>query len=112
MSQMDIKAMTAESMITTVTTLGIGMNNFGALAREHVILAMVLHSNARQNFHTLKDIAMQNGMVIYAENRKPTEVGNTDAQVDVFRALLAHLGVNKLELIYLVDSPIPWLNVS
>ena len=47
MSQMDIKAMTAESMIITVTTLGIGMNNFGVLAREHVILAMVLHSNAR-----------------------------------------------------------------
>ena len=47
MSQMDIKAMTAESMIITVTTLGIGMNNFGALAGEHVILATVLHSNAR-----------------------------------------------------------------
>ena len=47
MSQMDIKAMTAESMIITVTTLGIGMNNFGALVKEHVILAMVLHSNAR-----------------------------------------------------------------
>ena len=47
MSQMDIKAMTAESMIITVTTLGIGMNNFGVLAREHVILALVLHSNAR-----------------------------------------------------------------
>ena len=47
MSQMDIKAMTAESMIITVTTLGIGMNNFGALAGEHVIIATVLHSNAR-----------------------------------------------------------------
>ena len=47
MSQMDIKAMTAESMIITVTTLGIGMINFGALVKEHVILAMVLHSNAR-----------------------------------------------------------------
>ena len=47
MSQMDIKAMTAESMIITVTTLGIGMNNFGALVKEHAILAMVLHSNAR-----------------------------------------------------------------
>ena len=47
MSQMDIKAMTAESMIITVTTLGIGMNNFGVLVREHVILALVLHSNAR-----------------------------------------------------------------
>ena len=47
MSQMDIKAMTAKSTIITVTTLGIGMNNLGVLAREHVILAMVLHSNAR-----------------------------------------------------------------
>ena len=47
MSQMDIKAMTAEIMIITVTTLGIGMNNFGALVKEHVILVMVLHSNAR-----------------------------------------------------------------
>ena len=47
MSQMDIKAMTAESMIITVTTLGIGTNNFGALAGEHVILATVLHSNAQ-----------------------------------------------------------------
>ena len=47
MSQMDIKVMTAESMIITVTTLGIGMNDFGALVKEHVILAMVLHSNAR-----------------------------------------------------------------
>ena len=108
MSQMDIKAMTAESMIITVTTLGIGMNNFGALAREHVILVMVLHSDARQNSHTLKDMAIGNGMVIYAENQNLTEVGNTDAQMDVFRTLLAHLGVNKLELIYLVDCPIPW----
>ena len=47
MSQTDIKAMTAKSMIITVTTLGIGMKNFGALAGEHVILATVLHSNAR-----------------------------------------------------------------
>ena len=47
MSQTDIKAMTVKSTIITVTTLGIGMNNFGVLAREHVILALVLHSNAR-----------------------------------------------------------------
>ena len=50
-------------------------------------------------------------MVIYAENQNLTEVGNTDVQMDVFRTLLAHLGVHKLELIYLVDCPIPW-NVS
>ena len=47
MSQTGIKAMIVKSMIITVTTLGIGMNNFGVLAREHVILALVLHSNAR-----------------------------------------------------------------
>ena len=47
MSQTGIKAMIVKSLIITVTTLGIGMKNFGALAREHVILAMVLHSNAR-----------------------------------------------------------------
>ena len=47
MSRMGIKAMIVKSMIITVTTLGIGMNNFGVLAREHVILALVLHSNAR-----------------------------------------------------------------
>ena len=47
MSQTGIKAMIVKSMIITVTTLGIGMNNFGALVKEHVILAMVLHSNAR-----------------------------------------------------------------
>ena len=47
MSQTGIKAMIVKSMIITVTTLGIGMNNFGALVKEHVILVMVLHSNAR-----------------------------------------------------------------
>ena len=47
MSQTGIKAMIVKSIIITVTTLGIGMNNFGVLAREHVILALVLHSNAR-----------------------------------------------------------------
>ena len=47
MSQMGMKAMAVKSMIITVTTLGIGMNNFGVLAREHVILALVLHSNAQ-----------------------------------------------------------------
>ena len=47
MSRMGMKAMIVKSMIITVTTLGIGMNNFGALVKEHVILAMVLHSNAR-----------------------------------------------------------------
>ena len=47
MSRMGMKVMIVKSMIITVTTLGIGMNNFGVLAREHVILAMDLHSNAR-----------------------------------------------------------------
>ena len=47
MSQTGIKAMIVKSMIITVTTLGIGMNNFGVLVREHVILALVLHSNAQ-----------------------------------------------------------------
>ena len=47
MSQMGMKAMAVKSMIITVTTLGIGMSNFGALVKEHVILAVVLHSNAR-----------------------------------------------------------------
>jgi len=47
MSQMGMKAMAVKSMIITVTTLGIGMNNFGVLVREHVILALVLHFNAR-----------------------------------------------------------------
>ena len=47
MSRMGIKAMIVKSMIITVTTLGIGMNNFGVLARERVILALVLHSNAQ-----------------------------------------------------------------
>ena len=47
MSQTGIKAMIVKSMIITVTTPGIGMSNFGVLAREHVILALVLHSNAR-----------------------------------------------------------------
>ena len=47
MSQMGMKAMAVKCMIITATTLGIGMTNFGALVREHVILAMVLHSNAR-----------------------------------------------------------------
>ena len=47
MSQTGIKAMIVKSMIITVTTLGIGMNNFGFLVREHVILALVLVSNAR-----------------------------------------------------------------
>ena len=47
MSQAGIKAMIVKSMIITVTTLGIGMNNFGVLAREHAILALVLHSNAQ-----------------------------------------------------------------
>ena len=47
MSQTGIKAMIVKSMIITVTTLGIGMSNFGVLAREHVIRALVLHSNAR-----------------------------------------------------------------
>ena len=46
-SRMGIKAMIVKGMVITVTTLGIGMNNLGVLAREHVILAMVLHSNAR-----------------------------------------------------------------
>ena len=46
MSQTGIEAMIVKSMIITVTTPGIGMNNFGVLAREHVILALVLHSNA------------------------------------------------------------------
>ena len=47
MSRMGMKAMIVKSMIITVTTLGIGTNNLGVLAREHAILAMVLHSNAR-----------------------------------------------------------------
>ena len=47
MSRMGMKAMIVKSMIITVTTLGIGMNNFGVLARERVILALVLHSNAQ-----------------------------------------------------------------
>ena len=47
MSRMGMKAMIVKGMIITVTTLGIGMKNFGVLVREHVILALVLHSNAR-----------------------------------------------------------------
>ena len=47
MSLMGMKVMAVKSMIITVTTLGIGMNNFGVLARERVILALVLHSNAQ-----------------------------------------------------------------
>ena len=47
MSLMGMKVMIVKSMIITVTTLGIGMNNFGVLVREHVILALVLRFNAR-----------------------------------------------------------------
>ena len=47
MSQMGTRAMTVKSMIITVTTLGIGMMNFGGFAREHVKPAVVLHFNAR-----------------------------------------------------------------
>ena len=50
---------------------------------------------------------MINGTVIYAENQNGTELGNTDAQMDVFRTLLARLGVPKSEVICLVDCPIP-----
>ena len=47
MSRMGMKAMIVKSMIITVTTLGIGMMNFGGFAREHVKPAVVLHFNAR-----------------------------------------------------------------
>ena len=46
-------------------------------------------------------------MVIYAENQSGTELENTDAQMAVFRTLLAHHGVKKSELICLVDYPLP-----
>ena len=46
-------------------------------------------------------------MVIYAENQNGTELGNTDAQMAVFRILLARHGVKKSELICLVDYPLP-----
>ena len=46
-------------------------------------------------------------MVIYAENQNGTELGNTDAQMAVFRTLLARHGVKKAEVICLVYCPIP-----
>ena len=46
-------------------------------------------------------------MVIYAENQSGTELENTDAQMAVFRTLLARHGVKKSELICLVDYPLP-----
>ena len=45
-------------------------------------------------------------MVIYAESQNGTELGNTDAQMAVFRTLLARHGVKKAEVIYLVYCPI------
>ena len=50
---------------------------------------------------------LRNGMVIYAENQNSTELGNTDAQMAVFRTLLARHGVKKAEVICLVYCPIP-----
>ena len=46
-------------------------------------------------------------MVIYAESQNGTELGNTDAQMAVFRTLLARHGVKKAEVICLVYCPIP-----